>query len=141
MSFSPNPGVVGSQVAIAVTSAFGNPDVVLQVFRDGSGVDAQWVGVDTGAGKGYIWRWTMTPLQAGTYNADFYIFSSKLCTTNVLQVNAVAAPTNTPVATNTPGPTATRVPTAIPPTATKTPIVSPTLAPPPTKVPTVPAKP
>jgi hypothetical protein len=121
MTFNPNPGVVAAPVSIAVTSARGNPDVVLRVTFGGAAVDAQWIAVDTGAGKGFVWRWTMTPAQAGRYDANFYVGTTVLCTANLLQVNAAPAATNTPAPTATTAPTATRTSTAIPPPPTSTP--------------------
>jgi hypothetical protein len=113
---------VATQVAIAVTSARGNSDVILGVIFGGAAVDVQWITVDSGVGKGYIWRWTMTPAQAGRYDANFYVGTSILCTANWLQVLSAPVATSTPTATAIPPtPTRTATATAIPPTPTSTP--------------------
>ncbi len=131
MTFAPNPGVVGAQVAIAVTSALGSPDVALQLSFGGAAVDVQGPTVQTGVGKGYIWRWTVTPGQAGRYDANFYVGATILCTANWVQVNAAPVATNTPTRTSTPTsipsstPLATSTPTRTP-TPTLTPVRTPT---------------
>jgi len=138
LNFEPAQPIIGESLIVRVTSARDHQNVSLEGTGNPQFLDAAM------GGLGYVWRWRVSPVPAGTLQYTFYV-NNKAAACVVGGVTAIA-----PTATPAPGqPTPPPPPPPPPPTPTKpaptaTP-VKPTNTPvpgsPPPPPPTLPATP